>query len=155
MEETITIKITGFIISVSISAKLKPKMIKPITFNQLVQNFGDSIVEVSSQGHFIMRVQLHPYKEDEISVVREGNHITLEARSEGVVETKTTFTDHWPHETRRTTTTTRRVSSSSSIRAFQTLVLPPNVEPSSVKTKFEKGDFVVTGYIRPSSPFDF
>uniref|UniRef100_A0A1B6DWL4 SHSP domain-containing protein n=1 Tax=Clastoptera arizonana TaxID=38151 RepID=A0A1B6DWL4_9HEMI len=133
--------------------RFKSNVIKPIINFPSVRNFGETIVDISGQGHFKMKVKLHPYTQDQITIVTEGNQITLEARSGDVVESHTTYSKTESDET-TTTTIQRTTSPSHNLKAYQTLILPPDTELNSVRTKFDDGDFVVTGYIRsPRGPF--
>uniref|UniRef100_A0A1B6C0P1 SHSP domain-containing protein n=1 Tax=Clastoptera arizonana TaxID=38151 RepID=A0A1B6C0P1_9HEMI len=127
-----------------------PLIIKRITNNSnflnLKKNFGEEVINVSKKGDILLKVQLHPFKQNQVKYRLDGNIIILEVTGEAVKETMKEVEPppNAYHGGEKSFQTTKISTYSYEARMYK---LPMDVNHNSIQTKFENGYFILTAHL--------
>lgn len=106
--------------------------------------FGESIMDILSNGDLTLKVRLHPFNEKQVNYRIDGTVVTLEAEGGDVQESVTVVERPSQIRGRRSLQSSTTTSYSKSVRTYQ---LPDEVDLSSIQIKFERGYFVLTAIV--------
>lgn len=100
-------------------------------------------MDVSKKGDILLKVKLHPFKENEVKYRRDGTLVTLEVKSNDVSEMVEEVKPP-PHSYSGGQKAFQTSKIAKSNYAAVTYKLPMDVNEKSIKTKFENGYFILT-----------